>query len=74
MKMVKSKKFIYRVTQNGTQWSTEIVRRKTAKETVVSKKQSGFPSEAEAQAWGETELVSFLKNLKARNQRHNAKR
>jgi hypothetical protein len=67
--MAKSKKFELRVVQNDTGWTVEIIRQKTAKETIVSKSQDGFASEAEAQAWGETELVSFLEALTERNKR-----
>ena len=36
---------------------------------VVSKQQDGFATEADAQAWGETELKSFLHQLEQRNKR-----
>ncbi|SIS99704.1 DUF3622 domain-containing protein [Neptunomonas antarctica] len=67
--MSKSKKFELRVVQNDTGWTVEIIRQKTAKETIVSKSQDGFTSAEEAQAWGETELESFLKALTERNKR-----
>jgi hypothetical protein len=38
-------------------------------ETIVSKRQSGFTSEAEAQEWGQKELKAFLQNLHEQNKR-----
>ena len=65
--MTKGKKYVYRVVQDKTTWTAEIVRRVTAKKTVVSKSQGGFATEHEAQAWGESELKSFSQNLNDRN-------
>ena len=67
--MLKSKKYDYRIVQDKTGWSAEINRRATSKKTVVSKKQAGFSTEAEAQAWGQTELKALLANLNERNKR-----
>jgi len=72
--MAKSNKYDYKVTQLGEIWSTEIIRRVTSRKTVVSKKQDGFATEAEAQEWGKNELDAFLKNLKKNNQRHTDQR
>ncbi|MEE9493498.1 MAG: DUF3622 domain-containing protein [Gammaproteobacteria bacterium] len=72
--MSKSKKYNCRVVQNGAEWTAEIIRLKTSKETIVSKSKGGFSSEAEAQIWGQTELQPFLKSLKESNKRHNEKR
>jgi len=65
--MAKSKKYDCRVLKDGVNWTAEIIRRKTSKETVVSKSQSGFTSEHDAQEWVQEELKSFLKNLNERN-------
>ena len=59
--MASSKKYNCRVTQDDTNWTAEIVRRKTARESVISKSQTGFASEAEAEAWGQEALKGFLK-------------
>jgi len=67
--MTTNKKYDYRVTQNKTDWTTEITRRATSKKTVVSKTQDGFTTEAEAKDWGEKELAAFLENLTKRNKR-----
>ncbi|MGB5225672.1 MAG: DUF3622 domain-containing protein [Arenicellales bacterium] len=67
--MAKGKKFDCRVLKDGDSWTAEIIRRKTSKEIVVSKSQSGFASEDDAQEWAEGELKSFLKNLNERNKR-----
>jgi hypothetical protein len=68
--MTQSKKYSLRITQDNATWTAEIVRRKTAKESLVSKAQSGFASESDAQAWGETELKTFLQHQVERNKRH----
>ncbi len=67
--MTTNKKYAYRVVQGKTDWVAEITRRATSKKTVVSKSQDGFATEADAKAWGEKELVSFLENLTTRNKR-----
>ena len=72
--MSKGKKYDYRVAQEGETWSAAIIRRVTAKKTAVSKAQDGFASEAEANAWGESELKFFQKNLAERNEAENKKR
>ena len=72
--MSKSKKYVYKVVQNDTQWTAQIVRRITSKKTLVSKSESGFASEAEAQAWGQKELKAFLLTLAARNKRRSSPR
>ena len=67
--MTTNKKYDYRVVQGKTDWITEITRRVTSKKTLVSKSQDGFATEADAKAWGEKELTSFLENLTKRNKR-----
>lgn len=56
-------KYGYRVLQNGEQWAAEIIRKASNRKTVVSKKQAGFASESEAEAWAKQELAEFLKTL-----------
>lgn len=70
--MTTNKKYDCRITQEGTSWTAEIIRRVTSKRTTVSKSQDGFATEAEAQAWGEKELKSFLDNLIERNKQDSA--
>ena len=67
--MTQSKKYDYRISQDKKTWTTEIIRRVTSKRTTVSKTQDGFATEAEAKAWGESELASFLANLTKKNKR-----
>jgi len=67
--MAKSKKFDYQVVQDKSGWSAKIIRKASSKKQVVSKQQDGFATEADAQAWGETELKSFLQQLEQRNKR-----
>lgn len=61
--MTQSKKYSCRVSQDGATWTAEIVRRASSKKSIVTKKQAGFASEAEAQTWGESEVTGFLKKL-----------
>ncbi|MGB4246266.1 MAG: DUF3622 domain-containing protein [Pseudohongiellaceae bacterium] len=68
--MPKSRKYDIRVTQTEAGWSGEIVRRASAKKSVVSKAQDGFATEAEARAWADSEMVTFL----ALNERNKRKR
>ncbi len=72
--MAKSKKYDYRVIPAKSAWAVEIIRRVTAKESVVSKFKGGFASENEAQAWGEEALKSFLSSLSERNKRRAIRR
>lgn len=68
--MSKGKKYDYRVVKNRNDWKVEIVRQATSSKTVVSKRQAGFATEAEAKEWGETELKSFIENLSDKNKRN----
>lgn len=72
--MSKGKKYDYRVVQEQSGWAAEIVRRATASKTVVSKRQGGFATESEADAWGQGELQVFSQNLNARNKLRAGKR
>lgn len=67
--MAKTKKFDYRVVQEEAGWAAQIIRKVTAKQSKVSKSQSGFSSESEAKEWAETELKAFLKTLEERKKR-----
>ena len=64
--MKTSKKYHFQVTQDGAVWRAEILRRVTAKTTVITKQKSGFASEAEAQVWGQEEVRVLLKNSNAK--------
>ena len=67
--MAQSKKYDYRVVKDKSKWVAEIVRRKTAKEVVVSKRKDGFATKTEATAWAKAELENFTKSLSERNSR-----
>jgi len=67
--MTKGKKFDFRVVPGKDGWSAEIIRRASRQKMVVSKRQDGFASEAEAQVWGEKELQVFSQNQNARNKK-----
>ncbi|MGB1297735.1 MAG: DUF3622 domain-containing protein [Psychrobium sp.] len=67
--MSNSKKFDIRLLKENGQWTAQITRRKTAKETIVSKSETGFDSEEKAQAWADEALKGFLETISARNKR-----
>lgn len=67
--MSKSKKFDIRILEEGDTWTAQITRRKTARETIVSKSETGFSSEADAKKWADEALVEFLATVTARNSR-----
>jgi len=57
------------MNEDNSSWKAEIVRRASKKNSVVSKVQEGFASEAEAQSWGAEELKGFLKVEASRKER-----
>ncbi|PFG46159.1 uncharacterized protein DUF3622 [Vibrio sp. ES.051] len=67
--MSKNPKFAIRITEKRNGWSAEITRQVTSRKTVVSKRETGFDSEAKAQAWAEKELAEFIQNQVVRNER-----
>jgi len=62
-------KFNFRVVKTDTSWTAEIIRKKTAKEVVVTKKKEGFTNESDAREWAETELKTFVTDLNERKRR-----
>ena len=72
--MAISKKYDYRTSQQKDTWSAEITRRASKKNVVVSKKQDGFKTEAEANEWAEKELLAFTAKQSAQNKRRAEKR
>lgn len=69
-----SKKYTVLITQNKDSWNADIVRRASAKKTIVSKTQAGFKTEAEATQWAKKELLTFTQKQSALNKRHAEKR
>jgi two-component SAPR family response regulator len=67
--MVQSKKYDYQVSKDDAGWITQITRRVSSKKMLVTKSQGGFASEAEASAWGQDEVKTFLKNLNLNEQK-----
>ncbi len=67
--MSSSKKFSYKVVEKRSGWTAEIVRQVSAKRSVVSKREMGFETEAEAVAWAEKELPAFIALQAERNKR-----
>ena len=62
-------KFDYRVIEKRHGWVAEIMRQATSRRQVVSKRQLGFETEAEAIKWAEKELKEFAKTQVSRNKR-----
>ena len=67
--MSKNQKFAIRVTEKRNGWCAEITRQVTSRKTSVSKRETGFETEAKAQEWAEKELAGFIQNQAARNER-----
>lgn len=63
------KKYQITLSQEDGSWSAAIVRKVSSRKSTITKSQAGFSSEAEAQAWADTELKALLKVLAERNQR-----
>ncbi|MFS1502268.1 DUF3622 domain-containing protein [Vibrio lentus] len=72
--MSKNKKFDIRITEKRNGWCAEITRQVTSRSTTVSKRESGFETEALAQEWAEKELASFIANQAERNDRKSEQR
>ncbi|EAP94714.1 DUF3622 domain-containing protein [Vibrio splendidus] len=72
--MSKNKKFDIRLTEKRNGWCAEITRQVTSRSTTVSKRESGFETEALAQEWAEKELASFISNQAERNERKSEQR
>ena len=67
--MTSGKKYQFKAIQNDSTWTGQIIRRVSSKRSMVSKRQDGFASEAEAIAWGEAELKEFMVKQGERNTR-----
>lgn len=67
--MSNNKKFAIRVSEKRNGWCAEITRQVTSRKTSVSKRETGFETEAQAQEWAEKELAGFIKNQAERNER-----
>ncbi|PME66649.1 hypothetical protein BCT40_19145 [Vibrio lentus] len=72
--MSKNKKFDIRITEKRNGWCAEITRQVTSRSTTVSKRESGFETEALALEWAEKELASFIANQAERNDRKSEQR
>ena len=72
--MKESKKYSIRTSQEKDTWSAEVIRRASAKKTIVSKTQAGIKTEAEATEWAEKELVIFTAKQSEQNKRREQKR
>ena len=59
--MKQSKKYDFLIEKEDDTWAAVIIRRVTSRTTVVSKTQTGFATEAEAQTWAQDEVKAFLK-------------
>ena len=72
--MTQRKKYSSLTLQEKNSWRANILRRASAKKTIVSKTLGGFKTEAEATAWAENELSLFTTIQNERNKRQSQKR
>ncbi|RVU85481.1 DUF3622 domain-containing protein [Leucothrix sargassi] len=72
--MASSTKYSVILEEDENIWTANVVRRASRKELIVSKTETGFKTEEEAQAWGDEALKEFVEQQTARNKRHNEKR
>lgn len=72
--MASSTKYSVIVEEDENIWTSNVVRRASRKEIIVSKTETGFKTEEEAQAWGDEALKEFVEQQGVRNKRHNEKR
>ena len=68
--MSKGKKYDLKLSEAGGEWTAELQRRVTARETKITKSQAGFSSEAEASEWGQAELAALMKVQAEKNKQH----
>ncbi|MBL4672833.1 MAG: DUF3622 domain-containing protein [Arenicella sp.] len=69
-----SKKYQSEVLQDGDSWTARITRQITSRKSHVSKQQEGLASEAEANAWVETNMAEFINTQKSANSRQGGNR
>lgn len=69
-----SKKYQSEILQDGDSWTARITRQVTSRKSLVSKQQEAFTSEAEAQAWVETNMAEFISTQKNANSRQGSSR
>jgi hypothetical protein len=69
-----SKKYQSEILQEGDHWTARITRQITSRKSLVSKQQEGFTSEAEAQAWVDTNMAEFISTQKSANKRQGGSR
>ncbi|WP_413110300.1 DUF3622 domain-containing protein [Thaumasiovibrio sp. DFM-14] len=67
--MANGKKFDYRLVEKRNGWAAEIIRQLSARRTTVSKRETGFATEAEAKEWAEKTLAEFVQTQIERNKR-----
>lgn len=67
-----SNKYSFQLIEKRNGWAAEIIRQITSRRTIVSKRQLGFETEAQATEWAEKELVEFQKIQTERNKRRTA--
>ena len=72
--MSQGKKYDFSVMQDDKGWTAGIIRKVSARRTVVSKSKDGFATEAEAVAWAEETLKGFLDGQTQRNKRRDERR
>ncbi len=69
-----SKKYQSEVLEENGQWTARINRRLSSRKSKVSKEQSGFSSESDAQAWADDALSEFINTQQTANNRQGESR
>jgi len=69
-----SKKYQTSIEKKGDNWSAKILRRLSKTKTHTSKQRDDFTSEADAQAWADSELSEFVNRQKQANIRQGEQR
>lgn len=64
--MSHSKQYSLQVSNGGDSWTAEVSRKISAQRSTITKTQSGFASEQEAQAWGEAFIKELLEKFAAK--------
>jgi uncharacterized protein YdaU (DUF1376 family) len=72
--MTQNQKYTVHVFQDGDTWTAQILRQVTSRKRSVSKQQTGFTQQAEADEWAHSELQKYISAQQARNVKHATQR
>lgn len=69
-----SKKYQTNIKKSGETWTAQVTRQITSRKTHVSKEQTGFTSEADANEWANARLSEFVSTQHSANKRQGSAR